>query len=79
MEREMPESRCTRCGKISSVLGNRDCFEVIGGRECRGAYRTRLGPNDWRECSVCKKTGILEGHACYRCDGVGWLFIAKRE
>lgn len=78
MEKMVPESRCTRCGKASSVLGNRDCFEVIDGKRCKGAYKNWPSPNDWCECPVCKKTGFHEGHACYRCKGDGWIFIAKR-
>jgi len=74
-KRGKPDAVCTACGAYGrNVVMNED--HRCSPRK-RGAWRSMLHPDDWKECDRCGGTGRRAGQRCDGCAGEGW-HIARR-
>jgi hypothetical protein len=84
MEKPLPVTSCTVCGKAgyNISLTNVQCEQRFNGKRCRGVNQSAIAIYDWAECPICNGTGCnltpWTGPAnenCVRCNGAGWLFV----
>ena len=83
MEKPLPVTSCTVCGKAgyNVSLTNVQCEQRFRGRRCRGVNQSAIGIYDWARCPTCNGHGFNltpgtgPGEACVRCNDVGWLFV----
>ena len=76
-----PSARCPNCFGVAyrmEAVGEH-CVEQLHSRQhhlrrCVGRYRDALMAN-WEECPFCGTSGVIGGHRCSRCWGLGWLFV----
>jgi len=72
-----PLAVCTRCRAYTRAVQsiNERCPNHVGGKRCKGVFRSALGKGDWKECSTCEATGRDGDGRCPPCEGFGWIFI----
>ena len=83
MEKPLPVTSCTVCGKAgyNVSLTNVQCAQRFKGKRCRGVNQSAIAIYDWAKCQTCNGTGCTStpwtglGENCVRCDGAGWLFV----
>ena len=75
-----PYAVCTECGHYAySVMDiYNGCGQVIDKKRCKGRYRPALMRDDWEECPVCGRTGMVATGKCRNCAGIGWLYVDSR-
>ncbi len=78
-KRSKPMARCTKCGTNSWAPAaiHQNCNNIVGGKKCKGTYRSMVAENDWEECSDCKAEGRIDNELCTSCGGDGWINIRK--
>src|SRR6266436_6244237 len=82
MEKPLPVTSCTLCGKAgyNISLTNVQCEQRFNGKRCRGVNQSAIAIHDWAKCPTCNGQGNLTpwtglDENCVRCDGAGWLFV----
>ena len=75
-KRERPVAVCAGCGAFS-----RDATLIHKTHRCsakkRGAWRSMLHPDDWKECERSGATGRHAGQRCDECRGEGWHNVRR--
>jgi len=74
MSKPLPVAECTNCGRYSTELQsvNQGCGRIIDGKKCKGLFRSRIRPDQWRPCDQCAGSGWLDSKSCVFCQGTAW-------